>query len=617
MKLKTIFCLVLAAALLCGMLAMGGLAAGPDLDALGVNVDSCSTHTAAVFEGDLYLWGTNESGQFPKSQLTYSVEPVQLLSGVQDVAVSEGRTLVLMQNGVLYTYGIDPVSGTTGQSKQVAVNVAQVSCEDEFALYVTKDGALYAYGKNASGQLGTGDTDDYTVPVCIIESGVKKAVAGHGFALALMEDGSVSGWGANENSQIGYARPDGTVPEFVSTPTVILDGGVKDIDAGYAYSCFLKKDGTLWTCGQNELSQLGIDSLENTAGLTKILEGVRSVSAGDNHGFAVGTGGQVFSWGFGLSGQLGDGTRERIIGAAPAAIGDFLQVYAGRDTSFAIDSSGALYAWGSNSNMLLGQKLGDDATTPVMIMDSNLEWAFEDDHTEVITPDGKPADQQPSSGESSSGNGTTTIPDDDTPEEPEEIEAILAFVSGYPDGTFQPDSETTRAEFLTMLVKAVCDYDADKNYGAPTFADTDPTAWYAKYVAYAQTTGLVAGYKDNTFRPDNTITRAEAAAMTAAAMGLTSDATESSFSDVSGWAVQHVDALVQKGVLSGYKDGTFRPDNNIIRGEAVTVVANAAGFDAKSEETVAALKTAENPFSDVPATSWAYPYILRAAGLVK
>lgn len=68
MKLKTVFCLVLAAALLCGMAAVNGLAAGADPDALGVKVESCSTHTAAVYEGDLYLWGTNESGQFPKSK---------------------------------------------------------------------------------------------------------------------------------------------------------------------------------------------------------------------------------------------------------------------------------------------------------------------------------------------------------------------------------------------------------------------------------------------------------------------------------------------------------------------------------------------------------------------
>lgn len=599
MKLKTIFCLVLAAALLCGMLAVNGLAAGTDPHALGVKVESCSTHTAAVYEGDLYLWGTNEAGQFPKSKLAYSVEPVKLLTGVEDIAVSAERTLVLLQNGALYTYGIDPLSGATGQAKQIFSDVAQVSCSDDFALLVTKKGALWVWGKNENGQLGTGDTEDKSVPVCIVESGVKKAVAGHDFALLLKEDGSVFGWGANESSQLGYALSDGTVPATLSEPTMILKGGVKDIDAGYAYSCILKNDGTLWTCGQNDLSQLGIDSLESSAGLTKILDGIRSVSAGDNHGFAVGNGGQIFSWGFGLSGQLGDGTRERVIDASPAGVGDFLQVYAGSDTSFGVDDSGALYAWGSNSNMLLGQKLGDDATEPVMILTSERQWAFEGDTTEVITPSGKPA-----------------VSDDST-EEPDDLEAVLAFVSGYPDGTFQPENETTRAEFLTMLMKALGGYDAEESYGTPTFTDTDSSAWYASYVAYAQKTGLVQGYKDNTFRPDGKITRAEAAAMTASAMGLSSDATESSFTDVSGWAVKHVEALAQEGILSGDGDGTFRPDDNIIRGEAVTVVAHAAGFDADSKETVAALKTAENPFKDVPATSWAYPYVLRAAGLIK
>lgn len=613
LKLKTIFCLVLAAVLLCGTLAVTGFAAGVDLDALGVKVESSSTHTAALLEGDLYLWGTNESGQFPKSNLAFSVEPVKLLTGVKDFDVSESRTLVLLENGTLYTYGADPVDGVTGQAKQLFTNVEQASCSDDFALLVTKSGALYAWGKNEYGQLGTGDTQDSVSPVRIMGSGVKKAVAGHDFALALLQDGSVYGWGVNTNSQLGYELPDGTVPELVSEPTMILSGGVKDIETGRDFSCILKKDGTLWTCGRNELSQLGINSLDNSCGLTKILDGIRFVSAGDNHGYAIGNGGQIFSWGFGLFGQLGDGTRERIIGAAPVQLGDFVQVFAGHDNSFAFDGSGALYAWGTNSNMVLGQQVGSDAAQPVMILTSDLEWAFDDKLPDAIMPDGTPVESKPADSEPAD----SVTPDADETEEPDEIEAVLAFVSGYPDGTFQPDGETTRAEFLTMLVKAVGGYDAEATYGTPTFADTDPAAWYASFVAYAQKTGLVTGYKDNTFRPDNKITRAEAAAMTAAAMGITSDATESSFTDVSGWAVQHVEALVEKGILSGYKDGSFKPDNNIVRGEAVTVVAHAAGFDADSEETIAALKSAENPFKDVPATSWAYPYILRAAGLVK
>lgn len=604
MKLKTIFCLVLTAVLLCGVFAVDGFAAGADPNAVGVKVDSCSTHTAAVYEGDLYVWGTNESGQFPKSKLPYSVEPAKVLTGVAEAAVSDGRTLVLLENGTLYTYGADPLEETTGQAKQVFQNVAQVSCSDDFAVLVTEKGALWAWGRNGNGQLGTGDTEDQPSPVCVMESGVKKAVAGNGFVLALHEDGSVSGWGVNESSQLGYALEDGTVPEQVSEPVKILDGGVKDIDAGLDYSCVLKEDGSLWTCGQNELSQLGIDSLESSAGLTKILDDIRSVSAGANHGFAISSGGQVYSWGFGLFGQLGDGTRERMIDAGPAKLGDFLQVYAGDGTSFGVDSNGALYAWGSNANLLLGQQLGDDATEPVMILTSERQWAFEGEAPEVITPAGKPAvSDSPAEG------GDT--------EEPEDLEAVLSFVSGYPDGTFRPDQETTRAEYLTMLVTALGGFDKNESYGTPTFTDTDPNGWYANYVAYAQKTGLVEGYKDNTFRPDNQITRAEAAAMTAAAMGLTSDAEESSFTDVSGWAVKHVEALAQKDVLSGDGDGTFRPNDNIVRGEAVTVVAKAAGFNAKSEETVAALKNAENPFNDVPASSWAYPYILRAAGKVK
>lgn len=604
LKLKTIFCLVLSAALLCGVLAVNGFAAGTDLDSLDVKVESSGTHTAAMMEGDLYVWGRNESGQFPKSKEAYSLEPIKVLSKVTDVAVANSRTLVLLEDGSLYAYGYDPLTEDTQVAKKIANGVAQMDCSDSFAAFVTSDGAVYTWGSNSYGQLGTGDTEDKSSPVKVIESGVKKVVCGQSFVLALHTNGSVSGWGDNSGCQIGYTvkDTDGNLQEQVLSPVTVMTSGIKDIDAGNSYSCFLKNNGDLYTGGRNELSQLGIGTLDGWAEPTRILSGIRYVSAGGNHGFAIGDNSTIYNWGFGVEGQLGDGTRERVIDASAAKdIGDYVIVFSGEVNTFALDKSGKLYAWGSNDQMQLGKQNGAESIEPVMILNSDRQWAFgsEGDSDEDNT------------GNSQTPSTDSGIADDETTEN-----TVLGFVSGYPDGTFRPDAQTTRAEFLTMLVTALGDYDKEETYTASTFADVSADDWFGNVVAYAQETGLVKGYEDNTFRPDDNITRAEAAAMTASAMGLTADATTSSFTDVTGWAVPHVEALAKLGILSGDGDGTFRPDDNIIRCEAVTIVAHAIGFDADSEEVQTALQTAENPFSDVPADSWAYAYILRAAGLV-
>lgn len=587
---RAVFCLVLAAALLSSLLVLNGFAAGADPASFDIKVDSCSTHTAAVSDGTLYIWGTNNRGQFPNSELGYSMEPVEAASDVADVSVAKDRTLVLFKNGDLYAYGWEPVSETDGLKQRVYSGIAQMSCSDDFALLVTKRGALMAWGRNDEGQLGTGDQEDSTSPVTLMESGVKKAIAGKGFSLVLKNDGSLWGWGHNEFCQLGYKEEDGSIPESLAEPTLLLDE-VKDMDAGSSYSCILKNDGTLWTCGLNDSSQLGVESVDSAIGLTKILSDVSSFSAGTSHAFALTSNGTVYSWGFGLSGQLGNGTRQRGIGVTASDL-NFVQLFAGDSTSFGVDSNGSLWAWGSNTNLVLGQDTGDDSIVPVRILDSAMNWTFTEPDEE--------SHSHSQSNTDSTGNDT------------EEATAAPAFASGYPDGTFRPKAETTRAEFLSMLVTAVGGFDETADYGDSTFTDVDSDRWYASRIAYAQDKNLVKGYSDNTFHPNEPITRAEAAAMAAAVLDISSDASESSFTDVSGWALPHIEALASRGILSGDGDGKFRPNDPIIRSEAVTIVASATGFDPES-----AVLDGENPYQDVQASYWAYPYILRASGLTK
>ncbi|OPY63610.1 MAG: Cellulosome-anchoring protein precursor [Pelotomaculum sp. PtaU1.Bin065] len=149
----------------------------------------------------------------------------------------------------------------------------------------------------------------------------------------------------------------------------------------------------------------------------------------------------------------------------------------------------------------------------------------------------------------------------------------LDAVSGYPDGSFKPDNTITRAEFATALVKA---FQLADN-GGKTFADT-AAHWAKDYVAAAAASGIVSGYDADTFGPDDLITREQMAVMIVKAAGSAPAAGESQFSDsggISGWAADAVAAATENGIIKGYPDNTFRPQSSATRAEAVTVVVNA------------------------------------------
>lgn len=155
------------------------------------------------------------------------------------------------------------------------------------------------------------------------------------------------------------------------------------------------------------------------------------------------------------------------------------------------------------------------------------------------------------------------------------IEKLVALgtVSGYPDGSFKPDNTISRAEFATMLVKAF----ELENGGGKTFADT-AQHWAKDYIAVANAGGVVSGYNNDIFGPDNLITREQMAVMIARAAKLLGAAEEKQFADsrsISGWARDAIAVVAQNGIMKGYPDNTIHPQGNATRAEAVTVIVNA------------------------------------------
>ncbi len=174
------------------------------------------------------------------------------------------------------------------------------------------------------------------------------------------------------------------------------------------------------------------------------------------------------------------------------------------------------------------------------------------------------------------------------------------YIEGYADGTFRPDNNMTRAEVATVLAKLSKGFDSEKSYtGEFTDVGSD---WYRDFVNYAASNNIFSGYKDGSFRPDNRITRAEFAACLANFMGVSGQGS-SSFTDAGGhWAEGYISALKEKGITAGYADNTFRPENQITRAEVVTMLNQALNI--KGSGAIAP--------SDVTKAHWAYEQIISA-----
>ncbi len=154
------------------------------------------------------------------------------------------------------------------------------------------------------------------------------------------------------------------------------------------------------------------------------------------------------------------------------------------------------------------------------------------------------------------------------------IEELVATgsVGGYPDGSFRPENTVTRAEFASMLVKALQLEKGDK-----VFADTIDH-WAKDYIAAASARGIVNGYDANTFGPDDLITREQMAFMIFKAAELPALGEETGFADkddISSWAWQAVAGVVEEGIMNGYQDNTIQPQGKASRAEAATVIVKA------------------------------------------
>jgi alpha-tubulin suppressor-like RCC1 family protein len=379
---------------------------------------------ALTNDGQVYSWGHNSTGQLGNgtngdSPVPVAVDMTGVLNGktVTQIAAGEYYSLALTSDGKLYSWGYNyngqlgnGTSGTnTGSSVPVAVDmtdaldgetVTQIAVGYSHSLALTKDGQVYSWGNNGSGQLGNGTTDSSPVPVAVDMTGVLDGktvtqIAAGGFcSLALTSDGKLYSWGSNGYGQLGNGtsgiNTNSPTPVAVDMTGVLNGKTVTQMVAGNAHSLALANDGKLYSWGANNSGQLGNgtngltgSSVPVAVDMTGVLNGktVTQMVAGNTHSLALANDGKLYSWGDNAAGQLGDGTSgTNTESNVPVAVDmtDVLdgktvtQIAAGEFHLLAL-ASGEIYSWGANDSGQLGNgTTGGISDVPVAVDDSLL-----------------------------------------------------------------------------------------------------------------------------------------------------------------------------------------------------------------------------------------------------
>ena len=260
----------------------------------------------------------------------------------------------------------------------------------------------------------------------------------------------------------------------------------------------------------------------------------------------------------------------------------------------------------------------EDAAFKITLTHDGIKWTFDRDPIviKVTCEDGSGEEPTPTPTPTPGPGGgdkppyiPPVDPDDSGVSDLLNTDDHIQYLFGYPEGTFGPENNMTRAEVAQMFYNLLLDQDVTIT---KTFDDVPANAWYAKAVNTLASLGVVSGVGNGDFEPERSITRAE---FTSIAMKFAEGKTGGTniFSDVKStdWFYRAVVNSTQYGWIHGYGDGTFRPNNPITRVEVTAIVNNMLGREA-DVDFVTEHYDELNHFSDLAVSHWGYYHIVEA-----
>ncbi|MBL4953246.1 hypothetical protein JK635_13605 [Neobacillus sp. YIM B02564] len=271
--------------------------------------------------------------------------------------ISPGEAVITAEyRGLKKTFWVN-VTGTMKPVKPIkGITGTAIAAGSDHTLVLKRNGTVWSFGWNQTGQLGNGNTTNQSKPVQVIGlKNVKAIAAGYNFSLALKKDGTVWMWGSP------FALIDGPRPfpyQIQSLKNIVA------IAAGEEHMMALRKDGTVWSWGNNSYGQGGIGRTSpatierpvKVLGLTKVV----SIGVGRFHSLAVRSGGSVYAWGNNERGQIGNGKSgfdlmDNVLKPYKIPlITKVKKVTGGTYYSLAVKADGTAWSWGHNDQRQLG-----------------------------------------------------------------------------------------------------------------------------------------------------------------------------------------------------------------------------------------------------------------------
>ncbi|MFW5703309.1 MAG: prepilin-type N-terminal cleavage/methylation domain-containing protein [Patescibacteria group bacterium] len=305
---------------------------------------------------------------------------------VQEISIGFENYCAKNTTGALYCWGRNS-HGQLGTAKfktmsfepiekVVALPSQSIDVFDVSGLHVCvqmADGTPYCWGNSGSGQVGDGTTSDRLWPIRVAggpATGIQDISTGNLHSCAVTTSGAAYCWGNDDNNQLGNGSTNGTS----ATPVQVvgLTSGVSRIYASFFHSCAVMASGAAKCWGDNYQGMLGDGTTSNRSEPVNVsgLSDVTDISAGYSHTCALRSTGNVVCWGYNGDGQLGNGGTSSSY--TPVAVqglpaGAVQKIVSGWSHNCALTSGGAMYCWGENNEGNIGDGTTTDALTAKVV----------------------------------------------------------------------------------------------------------------------------------------------------------------------------------------------------------------------------------------------------------